>query len=197
MLLFILVRKILAAFCILFGLIVATYPGVHSQHKAPFWNGPGIMVLFFLSSFITGMAGHILSGYVIGESSWFIAEGYIVNSLSSLVLQDLPHLTAILLLFQLIFWAGYIWIKRSGGTDREAEAAQRWINGDLSASFKLGFILLGTIVPIVLMLFTTPVIHSVGACLAILGGMIMRYLVVRAAGPYLASGRAKYRSACL
>ncbi|NLM20369.1 MAG: polysulfide reductase NrfD [Peptococcaceae bacterium] len=194
---FILVRKFLAAFCVIFGLVVATYPGVLlARHKArPFWNGPGIMVLFFLSSFITGMAGHILSGYVIGESSWFIAEGYIVSSFSSLVLQDLPHLTAIMLLFQLIFWAGYIWIKRSGGTEREAEAAQRWVNGDLSASFQLGFILLGTIVPIVLLLFTTPAIHSVGACLAILGGAIMRYLVVRAGEDRTwLPGEQKYRS---
>jgi len=193
----ILLRKFFAAFCLIFGLVVATYPGaLLARNKArPFWNGPGIMVLFFLSSFITGMAGHILCGYIIGESSWFIVNGYIVGSFSSLVLQDLPHLTAILLLFQLIFWSGYIWIKWSGSTEREAKAAQRWISGDLSASFKLGFILLGTIVPIVLLLFTNPVVHSVGACLALLGGMIMRYLVVRAGEDRTwLPGELKYRS---
>jgi len=52
----IVLRKILAVLCALFGLAVAIYPGLLlSRHKArPFWTGPGMMVLFLVSSLATG-----------------------------------------------------------------------------------------------------------------------------------------------
>jgi formate-dependent nitrite reductase membrane component NrfD len=190
-------RKIFALLVIIFGLVIATYPGVlRARHTArPFWNGPGIMVLFFLSSFITGAAAHILSGFVFGSSSWLVIKGFIFDSSASAVLPALPYITAVLLFLQVVFWAGYIWIKSSGATERETKAAQRWISGDLSASFKLGFMLLGTIAPLILLLFISPVIQGVGAALAVLGGVIMRYLVVRAGEDRTwLPGEQKYRS---
>ena len=89
-------------------------------------------------------------------------------------------MTALLLACQLLFWTGYIWVKRSGGTAPEAVAAEQWISGKFSGSFKGGFLLAGTLVPLVLVLVPASVAQAAGALLILAGGLLMRILVVYA-----------------
>lgn len=161
-------RKILALVSALTGLVVATYPGVLlARHKSrPFWNGPGIMVLFLISSLVTGVAAHILSDLILAAPVTDVLTG-------------LPWLAAGLLGFQLLCWLGYIWIKVSGTTAREAAAARRWLTGDLAPAFQFGLLLLGTLLPLVLVLLPAAVLKGTGAGLVLLGGMLMRWLVVK------------------
>lgn len=161
-------RQALAVLCIIVGLIVATYPGVLlARHKSrPFWNGPGMMGLFLVSSLVTGAAAHIVSGWIYPASA-------------DLVLAKIPYLVAGLLLFQLILWFGYIWVKLSGATEREGKAARRWVSGDLSASFKGGFLLLGNLLPLILVLIPHSAAQGIGGLLVLAGGVLMRHLVVR------------------
>lgn len=163
----VLLRKLAALGCIVTGLVVATYPGVLlGRHKSrPFWNGPGMMVLFLLSSLITGGAAHILSAVLIPAPA--------VENLSGLAL-----LVAFLLAFQFLFWLGYLWVKVTGTTAREAKAALRWVKGDVSGKFKYGFLLAGTLVPLVLLLFLGKAPIALGAVLALAGGLLMRTMVV-------------------
>lgn len=178
-------RKVIAVLCFITGLVVATYPGILlGRHKGrPFWHGPGIMILFLLSSLVTGFAAHSLAGFVFPPST--LTD----------VLGMFPKFTAGLLAFQLLLWFGYIWVKKSGGTTAEAIATQRWINGDLSASFQYGFLLLGTLAPLVLSLFSSASLQAVGAALVLLGGAIMRMLVVRGGEDRTwFPGEQKYRS---
>lgn len=160
-------RRVLAVICLLAGFIVATYPGVLlGRHKSrPFWMGTGMMVLFCLSSFVTGFAAHLLCGQATGGA------GGLLDIFASII--------AVLLALQLVFWPVYLWIKTSGATRWEAEAARRWLQGDLAGAFKYGFLLLGTLVPLLLFLLPGSW-DALGAALVLLGGLIMRLLVVRA-----------------
>jgi protein NrfD len=163
----VIIRKLMALGCIVTGLIVATYPGVLlGRNKArPFWNGPGMMVLFLFSSLVTGGAAHILSVAILPA---YHPEG----------LSALPLLVALLLGFQLLFWIGYLWVKSSGTTEREAQAAHKWLKGDFAGKFKYGFLLIGTVLPLILLLFPGTGVTALGAFLALLGGLLMRLLVV-------------------
>jgi formate-dependent nitrite reductase membrane component NrfD len=162
------IGKILAVVNLITGLVVATYPGVllGRQKGRPFWVGPGIMALFMLSSLVTGIAAHYLCGLV-------------TPAPAAAVWKALPGVIALLLGFQLVLWIGYIWIKQSGTTEAESLAAKRWTSGEMSFAFKAGFLSLGTLAPLVLALFPNPAAQAAAAALVLLGGIIMRLLVIR------------------
>jgi protein NrfD len=176
-------RKILAIVCVITGFVVATYPGVLlARHKArPFWHGPGMMILFLTSSLLTGLSAYIVCGWI--------------SIASPAVYQVFPYLAASLCAFQLVTWLGYLWIKSTGGTDREAKATKRWISGNYSGPFKIGFILVGTILPLILYLIPNDNSIGIAGLLAILGGLLMRNLVVYAGQDRTwLQGEEKYRS---
>jgi formate-dependent nitrite reductase membrane component NrfD len=160
-------RKFFALVSVIFGLVVATYPGVLlARHKArPFWTGSGIMGLFLISSLATGAAAHIFCGIILPAAS-------------PTVLTALPWLAAILLALQLILWIGYVWIKYTGTTDREAAAAKRWISGPYAGAFKGGLLFAGSLLPLILLLMSSDAFKAIGALLVLLGGVIMRLMVV-------------------
>lgn len=161
-------RKLLAVICVITGLVVATYPGVLlGRHKSrPFWVGPGLMSLFLLSSLVTGLAAHLLCG--------------LTTTVTAGILPDIFRwIAAGLLVLQLALWLGYVLIKKTGTTRLEAEAASRWLDGDLAGLFKYGFLLTGTLVPLILLLWSMSFV-SVGSALILLGGLLMRWLTVSA-----------------
>jgi formate-dependent nitrite reductase membrane component NrfD len=177
-------REILALLCSLVGLVVATYPGILlGRHKSrPFWTGGGMVVLFLTSSLVTGTAAHLLSGLILPPSS--------PNGLA-----DVSGLAAGLLGFQLLIWPVSLWIKSSGTTGREAVAVKRWVSGDLSLAFQIGFLLIGTLAPLVLILLPVDIFKVIGTVLALLGGLLMRYLVIRSGEERTwLPGEEKYRS---
>jgi len=193
----ILARKLFAVVSVIFGLIVATYPGILlARHKSrPFWTGAGIMGLFVVSSLVTGAAAHIISQFVFDAVSSIVKSWQIVDASSSVVLKGLPYLVAGLLILQLILWIGYIWIKLTGTTEREALAAQRWMSGNYAMPFKGGFLFAGTFLPLVLVLLPGNLFKGIGALLVILGGVIMRLLVVYSGQDRTwLPGEQKYRS---
>lgn len=179
------VRKILALGCAVFGLVVATYPGVLlGRHKSrPFWTGPGMMVLFLVSSLVTGVAAHFLSGLILPPALMGALAG-------------LPFIAAGLLGLQFILWPAYVWIKHTGTTIREASAIQKWISGDLSLGFWGGYLIVGTLLPILLLLLQGgDVIQGTGTILVLLGGLWMRLSVVRSGYDRTwLPGEEKYRS---
>lgn len=177
-------RELLALFLIVSGLIVATYPGILlGRHKGrPFWAGPGITGLFVLSSFVTALAAHYLSGLVMPAA----LPG---------VLERFPAMLAVGLALQLLLWGSYLWVKRSGATEIEAAAAEKWISSGMTGAFKGGFLLAGTLLPLVMVLMPAVLWQGAGSLLVLLGGLIMRTLVVYAgADRTWLPGELKYRS---
>jgi formate-dependent nitrite reductase membrane component NrfD len=178
------VRQATAVLGAVFGLVVATYPGVLlGRHKArPFWTGPGMMALFLVSSLATGSAALLLSGLVMPPE---------VSGLQAI----LPGLTAGLLAFQLLLWPAYLWMKHSGATDREARAAELWITGKYSRGFLVGILLAGTLLPLICLLLGGAVLQAIGTLLVLVGGLIIRLLVIYS-GEYRTwlPGEEKYRS---
>jgi formate-dependent nitrite reductase membrane component NrfD len=159
-------QTVLSVILLVFGLIVASYPGVLlARHKArPFWTGPGIAVLFILSSLVTAISAHQLLN-LIGPPQ----QGTTAASLR--------WIASVLLAMQVLLWLIYLYVKRTGGTKPEANATLRWITGSMASGFWLGLLLCGTLVPLALQLFVPNAI-AIAAGLAILGGAILRYLVV-------------------
>jgi len=160
-------RKFFALASGLFGLVVAGYPGVLlGRHKArPFWVGPGIMVLFLLSSFLTGMAAHLLCGLFV--TPMLVDTMIIINMM-----------VVILLALQLLLWPLYIYMKMTGATDREGEAAQKWFSGEKSWLFWGGLISTGSLLPAVMFGFQSRFAVTAAAVLAVIGGLVMRLMVV-------------------
>ena len=178
-----LLRQLLALVNIVTGLVVATYPGVLlGRHKGrPFWVGPGIMALFLLSSMVTGLALHCLCAIIVP------IEGSVLSSL--------PKLVSAMLLAQGLLWVGYLWIKATGTTAAQSASAQRWINGDLAKGFKIHFMVVGTLVPMILMLFPLAFFQAIAALLVLFGGVMMRMQTVTSGQDRtFLPGELKYRS---
>lgn len=179
------VRKLVAVFLVVTGLVVATYPGIllGRLKGRPLWVGPGMTSLFLTSSLVTAFAAHYLCGL-------FVPPATIGD-----VLGRFPAIIAVLLAVQLLLWVSYMWVKRSA-TEAEAIAARRWICGEYSATFKYGFILAGTVLPLALVLVCAPLFQAAGAVLVLVGGFVMRMLVVYAGGADRTwlPGEVKYRS---
>lgn len=176
-------QKILAVICVICGLVVATYPGVLlGRHKGrPFWTGSGMPVLFLTSSLLTGLAAYIVCG-------WFTEVAPVVTDL-------FPYLAAGLCLFQFVIWIAYIWVKSSGGSVYEVRAVKRWTKGNYATGFQAGFMFVGTVVPLVLFLVPNATAVGIAGLLAILGGLIMRNLVVYSGQDRTwLPGEEKYRS---
>ncbi|MDR7866621.1 MAG: NrfD/PsrC family molybdoenzyme membrane anchor subunit [Sporomusaceae bacterium] len=182
----VLVRKLLALVMVVSGLIVATYPGIllGRLKGRPLWVGPGMTSLFLTSSLVTAFAAHILSGMIVAPAT--IGD----------VLSRFPAITAVLLAVQLLLWVSYMWVKISGATEAEAVAARRLLCGEYSSSFKYGLMLVGTVLPLVLVLVSSPLYQATGAVLVLVGGFILRMLVIYAGGADRTwlPGEVKYRS---
>jgi protein NrfD len=159
-------QPVLSIILLVFGLIVASYPGVLlARHKArPFWTGPGIAVLFMLSSLVTAISAHQLLNLVETPQSSMLSSG-------------LRWITGALLAVQAVLWLIYLYVKRTGGTKQEADAALRWLMGSLAPAFWLELLGCGTLVPLALQLFV-PNAVAISAVLTIIGGAILRYMVV-------------------
>lgn len=172
-------QTILAVICVIFGLVVATYPGVLlSRHKGrPFWTGPGIVNLFLLSSLVTGLAAHNLANII--ATNTFNFDGLLGG----------------LLVLQIILWALYIYVKCTGTTDREAIVTRRWLNGNLAVGFWTVLLGLGSVVPLILFLFSSKVLAVLAGILVLFGGVWMRWAVVES-GAYRTwlPGEEKYHS---
>jgi len=177
-------KILLAIVNVVTGLVVATYPGVLlARHKGrPFWTGPGIMALFLLSSLVTAAAGHYLCGLIVAAP------------VSTQVWNAMPGLMAAMLFAQAVLWIGYLWIKQTGTTIAEANAAKRWISGDMASGFKISFLILGTVVPLILALIPFAVSAAIGSLFVLFGGVTMRMLTVQSGKDrtYL-PGELKYR----
>ena len=188
-------RRALAWIAIPFGICVAVYTGVllGAMPGRPFWNSPILAMLFLLSSLSTGMAVLILVDVL-----WNMANGqdetlrselreanYIMSATDTIFIG-----LELLVIFLFIMYAHL-----TVGDPREAIKVIQW-GGELAPTFWFWVVFAGLLVPGLVELYNVlprimatdheealpvqllPAMHIGVAVVVLLGGFMLRYVIV-------------------
>jgi protein NrfD len=166
------VRLSFAWICLLLGLGTAIYTGVFigTIKARPFWNSPVLPVLFLISALSTGVA---LQSLLVPVQILSVNA----NDISGL-LTSLHALDAILIILEIIILLSYVFIMYKSSTVTASRIAATWINGDKKIQFWVGMILIGLVLPLVFYIVNIHTIIPLGASLVLIGGIILRFLVI-------------------
>lgn len=173
-----------ASVCALVALLlscgVMIYTGVElsSMKARSFWNSPVLPVLFVVSAILTGSGADALviglflpwSGSVLGAA---VAAAGVAVSLG--VLYILMMATVVGTLFVVMVYVLMMYTS-SDGVARIA--AKRWLSGQYALAFWGGLVLAGLLLPVALLLFGGSSGLYLASLLVIVGGVILRFLVV-------------------
>lgn len=158
-------RKTIAIIAAISALFVTLYPGfvLAASPSIPFWNSPLLPVLFSLHSLMAA------SGLVLLLSPLGLESGH---------LQSISFLGAILIVVNLALGAMYL--ASSKGSGLAGKEAVRLLNqGSLGWTFRVGVVLVGMIVPLVVVLWL-PSATAVAGLFILIGGLLFRYCVLKA-----------------
>lgn len=158
-------KKTIGAVAALSALFVTLYPGfvLAASTSIPFWNSPMLPVLFALHSLM------IASGLVLLLSPFGLDPG---------PLQSISSLGAILIVTNLALGAMYL--ANSKRSHVAAKEAVRLLNqGSLGSVFRVGVLLAGMIVPLIVLLWI-PAAIAIAGLFILIGGLLFRYCVLRA-----------------
>jgi protein NrfD len=155
------VRRRLSLVGIIAGFFIAAYTGVLLSATAlPFWREARLMgALFLASGASTGMAAITLLLYLFGEST---GEGY----------KKVKRADRYAIVFELVMLAAFLFLL--GG------AAGPIVSGHLAPLFWWGLVVVGLLVPLVLDVSGLRLPGAVPAALVLVGGFILRYVIVMA-----------------
>jgi protein NrfD len=144
------------------GFFLASYTGVLLSNSAqPFWSDGRLMgALFLASGASTGMAAISLLLYLSGESA---GEGF----------KKVKRADRFAMVFELVVLAAFLaWL---------GSAAAPITTGHLAPLFWVGLVIAGLVVPLILELAGAHMVPAVvPALLVLIGGFIMRYVIVMA-----------------
>ncbi len=188
-------RRSLAWICVPLGICVAVYTGVllGAMPSRPFWNSPILALLFLLSSLSTGMALLILvdAVWIInkGQHDTLSAEFKEANYIMSVA--DTIFIGLELLVIFLFIMYAHLTI----GAPKEAIEVIQW-GGELAPTFWLWVVFVGLLLPGLIELYDImprilatspaealpvrllPVMHIGIAAIVLLGGFMLRYVIV-------------------
>jgi protein NrfD len=152
----------IAGICALF---VMLYPGfvLSASPSIPFWNNPLLPVLF-VSQSLMGASSMILLISPLGAPSP--------------ALQEIGHLTAILIAANFILIGTYLLVVKGSGLAAR-EGVRRLSQGPLGWMFTGGVILVGTVLPLLLVL-CLPSANALAGALVLTGALLFRYCVLKA-----------------
>lgn len=148
-----------------FALLVMVYTGVLlAASPNAVWNSPLLPVVFVISALATGVACVI----------FWLALIQLINKALDFPLPKLMKLDGGIVLFQLVALAGLIALGFKGALMPNIGVA------NLSALWWIGVVLLGLVVPVVVGLKggAKPVVSLVMSTLVMLGGLVMRYIIL-------------------
>ena len=143
------------------GFFIAAYTGVLLSATAlPFWREARLMgALFLASGASTGMAAISLLLYVFGESA---GEGF----------HKVKRADRYAIMFEIVVLAAFILLL--GG------AAGPIVSGHLAPLFWGGLVVVGLVIPLAVDLSGLRPLGAVAAVLVLVGGFILRYVIVMA-----------------
>jgi formate-dependent nitrite reductase membrane component NrfD len=146
-----------------FGFFLASYTGVLLSNSAlPFWSDGRLMgALFLASGASTGMAAISLILFLTGDA---VGEGW----------SKVKRADRFSMIFELVMLALFLVVLGS--------AAQPLVSGQFAPLFWGGLVVVGLLVPLVLDFFGhgVKVAGAVAAALVLVGGFVLRYVVVMA-----------------
>ncbi len=167
----------------LFGFAVAAYTGVllGVVHTYPLWNNPLLPVLFVVSAVSTGAASVMLGSLIVCrdefERMWNVKKVHFFLPITELVLI-----------------AALLFVVASDG-DAANASVMSLVMGDYAPAFWLGLIIIGLIVPTCIEAYPIYITKKIetstaskylsifGECGVLVGGFLLRYLIIVAALP--------------
>lgn len=156
------------------GILIGVVPGV------PLWNTTILPMLFVSSALSSGLAAAAIGGVAKPvEGKKLVEEHFFtLNQVHSLMI-----VVELLMIFSWIFIAG-------SGSEAANESVQKLLSGNLSLLFWVGVVFFGIIDPLVIIAYEFvlhrplgPVGSYVSDGSVLVGGFILRYLVISAAVP--------------
>jgi protein NrfD len=180
------VRKVVAAIAMVIGTGVMLYTGImlSSLKARPFWNTPALPVLFTVSGLSTGAAlNSLLLGmwpYAGSEEAVHAAHGF------------LHSLDIGLIVLEIIIVMIYVVMMYTSANITARLAAGRWLSGEYSKAFWGGLMAVGLIIPLVLYALGGFGSEFVAPVLVIIGGLILRFLVLKSDERRVINGENRY-----
>ncbi|MDD5703654.1 MAG: polysulfide reductase NrfD [Dehalococcoidales bacterium] len=179
-------RLIFSWICLILGVGVSLYTGVFlgTMKSRPFWNSPALPVLFLIISLSTGMAAQILiiNSWSISGIADQITEATTILNIANIVL----------LVFEVIILLVYVLMMKTSATIYSSQLAASWLTGSKSFPFWIGVITSGIILPIVLYSTQNIATTIVAALFVLIGGVILRFLVVYTEGRIMLPGEEEF-----
>lgn len=165
-------RHLVAGINIVLGVGVCIYTGIllGSLRARVFWNTPLLPVLFLVSGISTGVAAQSL---LAGSWPCHVAAGELGALHAALRSCDLA-----LLVFELILVFVYVGMMRFSAGPVTARIAAQWLTGPKRWLFWGGLVGLGLALPTILYVLSPAAGGEVAALLVLIGGVVLRFLVV-------------------
>lgn len=146
------------------ALMVTLYPGfvLAASPSIPFWNSP-LLPFLFLSNSVTGACGILLL-----LSPW----GFLNQTP-----EEISSLAALLIVANIALFVVYLLVLKNSGIASQ-EAVRRLNEGSLGRIFQVGVVVVGTVVPLLVVLWI-PSAAALAGALVLIGGLLFRYCVLK------------------
>ncbi len=190
-------RRLLAWLCIPLGISVAVYTGIllGAMPARPFWNSPILAMLFLLSALSTGMAALILVDVLwnIRNGGGEVMQSELTEANYIMTATDTVFISLELLVIFLFIMYAHLTVS----DPIEAIKVIEW-GGELAPTFWFWVVFVGLLVPVAIELYDImprllatkseeaiparllPAMHIVVASVVLLGGFMLRYVIVMA-----------------
>ena len=168
------------------GLMVYTGVLLSTMKARPFWNTPAVPILFTVSALSTGCA--LLSLWLNGcpFEFWMFAPyvedpmvAYVIGFSPSEYVYEMLHLIdTVLVVAEIIILMLFVILQYSSNEVGAKRVARRWISGETKVVFWGGMVVCGLLVPLFCYLYGGELAGIVAPVLALLGGLLLRFLFV-------------------
>jgi protein NrfD len=165
-------RHLFAGINIILGLGVCIYTGIllGSLRARVYWNTPILPVLFLVSGLSTGAGAQALlaGAWPYGGSAADVEAAHAA----------LRSLDLTLIVFEIMVLFLYVVMMRLASGKVAARIAAKWLAGRKSLAFWGGLVVLGLVAPGLLYLVPSAAAHLAAPVLILIGGLILRFLIV-------------------
>lgn len=164
-------KTVVACVGILIALLAVIIPALElgeSRGRA-FWNASGLIPVFLITALVSGLAAVLLTATILG----------IIQNAAILIADKVLFA---LLILQLTTVLGYVKGMEHAGAAEARKAAKNILQGDFKGGFYGCVIVLGTILPMILLMFgAAPAIMIIKTVLILIGGFCFRNIFLLAA----------------